>query len=176
MTISQVRPEALSWPPGRSPRHQADALERRGAGGGAPPPGACPPGVVPSTRLTRLNVVAPVGGALLTDPVTAWLMVPDAPDLTTWFAELTRRPPWHASAACRGSGTDAFIIGRGAAAAAMAKARAICDRCTVTVQCLDYALADVDVVGVWGATTAQQRRQLRRDATNPGPEPGAVGR
>lgn len=97
--------------------------------------------------------------------LTRWLMVPDAPDLNAWFAELTRRPTWHSLAACRGSGADTFIVHRGSNAAVVARARAICATCSVRPECLDYAMADPDAVGVWGGSTGTERRQLRRDMT-----------
>jgi len=88
-------------------------------------------------------------------------LFPDEPDLATWLVELTRRPSWHAEAACRGMGTDGFVLSRGANESIMSRARAICDRCTVSQECLDFALADPDSMGIWGGTTAQQRRAMR---------------
>ena len=105
----------------------------------------------------------------MTDPVTGWLISGDESDPYIWLASLTRRPEWHSRAACRGAGTSAFVLARGANAAVMARARAICSTCSVTVECLDYALADSDAVGIWGGTTGTERRQIRMDATNPGP-------
>jgi WhiB family transcriptional regulator, redox-sensing transcriptional regulator len=43
----------------------------------------------------------------------------------------------------------------------MARARAVCDRCTVTEECLAFALADPYAMGVWGGTTGRQRRAMR---------------
>lgn len=37
-----------------------------------------------------------------------------------------------------------------------------CRRCPVQPECLDYALAADERFGVWGATTATQRRAVRR--------------
>ena len=90
-----------------------------------------------------------------------WLISGDESDPSQWLAELTRRPPWHAEAACRGIGPTVFVIGRGANAAVMSRARAICSTCPVTAECLDYALADIDAVGIWAGTTAQVRRAMR---------------
>jgi WhiB family redox-sensing transcriptional regulator len=92
---------------------------------------------------------------------TLWLIANDESDPLEWLAQLTRRPPWHARAACRGAGTDAFIVHRSCNAAIMARARAICAVCPVTVECLDYALANMDTTGIWGGTTAQQRQAMR---------------
>lgn|GEM_PF-603555 len=106
------------------------------------------------------------------DPLTAWLMVPDAPDLNAWFAELTRRPQWHSLAACRGMGPSSFVTARGQP---VEPAKALCAACAVREPCLAYAVADSELVGVWAGTTGTERRLLRMDATDPGPEPGAVG-
>ena len=97
--------------------------------------------------------------------VTAWLLSNGEPDPYIWLAELTRRPAWHADAACRGMGPDAFVIARGANVNTMARARAVCATCPASEPCLSYALADPDCVGIWGGTTGTERRQLRRDAT-----------
>lgn len=45
-----------------------------------------------------------------------------------------------------------------------ATARRICRGCPVRQQCLDTALADSSLTGVWGGTTPEERRILRRDA------------
>jgi WhiB family redox-sensing transcriptional regulator len=100
----------------------------------------------------------------VTDAEIVWMLSTDESDqadLGQWLARLTRRPSWHTEAACRGAGTDAFIIGRGCNAAVNARARAICAGCTVSEQCLSYALEDVDTVGIWAGTTGQQRRAMR---------------
>ena len=87
----------------------------------------------------------------------------DQADLGQWLAELTRRPEWHGRAACRGMEPDTFIVHRGANGAVMARARAICAGCTVTAECLDFALADTDLVGIWASTTGQERRAMRAE-------------
>jgi WhiB family redox-sensing transcriptional regulator len=91
----------------------------------------------------------------------AWLILNDESDPFAWVAELTRRPAWHSLAACRGTDPAAFIIGRGANAAIVDRARAVCSRCTVSEQCLDFAMADPDAMGIWSGTTAQERRAMR---------------
>lgn len=44
----------------------------------------------------------------------------------------------------------------------LASAKAICNGCQFITPCLEYALLN-DVVGVWGGTTEQDRKELRRD-------------
>lgn len=42
------------------------------------------------------------------------------------------------------------------------EARAICSRCLCRDECLDYALADPTLVGIWAGTTTVERPKLRR--------------
>jgi WhiB family redox-sensing transcriptional regulator len=48
-------------------------------------------------------------------------------------------------------------------AAGFVVARAICDRCPVTAECLEYALANNEVHGCWGGTSERERRKLLRE-------------
>jgi WhiB family redox-sensing transcriptional regulator len=76
-------------------------------------------------------------------------MVPDPPG--TELPDITcYRPSWQSRAACRGMGTEAFIARRGDNGRATAAARGVCDSCVVVGECLAYALADPDLVGIWG--------------------------
>ena len=97
----------------------------------------------------------------MTDAEVRWLISGDESDPSQWLAELTRRPLWHARAACRGAGADAFVVSRGANHAVMNRARAICNVCPVRRECLDFALADMDCVGIWGGLSHKQRKQMR---------------
>ncbi|HEU0130825.1 MAG TPA: WhiB family transcriptional regulator [Mycobacteriales bacterium] len=40
-------------------------------------------------------------------------------------------------------------------------AKAVCSRCSVQGECLDFALADPALKGIWGGTTADERRKMR---------------
>lgn len=40
--------------------------------------------------------------------------------------------------------------------------RLICRRCPVQQACLDYALADRELVGIWGGTTTAERQKMRQ--------------
>jgi len=55
-------------------------------------------------------------------------------------------------------GTDAFVVERGHDTLA---GREVCESCLVRPECLDYAMADPEVQGTWGATSARQRAQIR---------------
>jgi WhiB family redox-sensing transcriptional regulator len=74
-----------------------------------------------------------------------------------------RRIDWHA-AACRDSDPEAFFpVGDGQyAGAQVAAAKAVCARCPLGGQCLDWALTAGIGEGIWGGHTEQERRKLRR--------------
>jgi WhiB family redox-sensing transcriptional regulator len=89
-----------------------------------------------------------------------WLMAPERPDEDIAIEDFLRSPAWHAKAACRGMGTDAFFPSRGEVLKVRA-ARAVCEGCAVRQECLDAALANGDL-GIWGGTSERGRRVLRR--------------
>lgn len=41
-------------------------------------------------------------------------------------------------------------------------AKKICSDCPLTTSCLQYALANPELEGVWGATTPRERKNIRR--------------
>ena len=91
-----------------------------------------------------------------------WLMAGDEPDPTALLAQLFDRPTWHARAACRGMGPDAFFPGHGGSTEA---ARAVCEGCAVRKDCLSAALAAGTICsGIWGGLSARGRKVLRRGA------------
>lgn len=71
---------------------------------------------------------------------------------------------WGDLAACRGEDSELFFpiseVGPGARQAA--KAKAVCARCPVRSECLAYALDNGLDYGVFGGTTADERRRLAR--------------
>jgi WhiB family redox-sensing transcriptional regulator len=77
------------------------------------------------------------------------------------FSGLVQRRPWMVRAACRGMKIGIFVTGRGEPTG---EAKATCRRCQVRSECLAYALADPDMVGVWGGTSARERDRMRRGA------------
>lgn len=69
---------------------------------------------------------------------------------------------WQRSAACTKPNIDPdiFFPERGCSSR---EARAVCARCPVAEQCLDYALTNGDEFGVWGGKRAPELRQLRKE-------------
>ena len=90
--------------------------------------------------------------------LTAWLMTPDAPDAADLLEHILHRPEWHQRAASRGVGPDAFVVERG-----VEYNRELCQTCAVRAECLEVALADPDLQGLWGGTSPRERMALRRD-------------
>ncbi len=87
-------------------------------------------------------------------------MVPQRYETFPTIGEIMCRPQWHRWAACRGQGPDQFISGSVGASYAQAKEQ--CASCEVRAECLDAALADESLAGVWGGTTTKERVRLRR--------------
>ncbi len=79
----------------------------------------------------------------------------DAADL---MAILLGRPAWHADACCREHPEICWHPLPGYSTRA---AKAICGRCLVADECLQYALADPDLTGLWAGTSWRERRRIR---------------
>lgn len=73
-------------------------------------------------------------------------------------------PEWMDWASCAEIGGDAWFPEPSANAR---EAKAICAACPVLAECLQYAMDDPSLTGIWGGLTQTQRQELRRDITNP---------
>ncbi|HEX2191809.1 MAG TPA: WhiB family transcriptional regulator [Acidimicrobiales bacterium] len=100
--------------------------------------------------------LAQVGGMSLSR-IEALMLPGDVPDVLDLFPA---RPQWMASAACRDSDPDTFFPSRGEVTD---EARELCGECPARRPCLEFAL-EHGLVGVWGGTSDQERRALRRAA------------
>ena len=70
---------------------------------------------------------------------------------------------WREDAACRDADPDLFFP-VGATNEALAETRAamaLCLRCPVREQCLEFAMVTNQRDGIWGATSEEDRRRLR---------------
>ena len=65
---------------------------------------------------------------------------------------------WRELAACRGADLSLFFPERGESAE---PARRVCAACPVRQPCLDYAITNGIVHGIWGGLTERERRALR---------------
>ncbi len=71
---------------------------------------------------------------------------------------------WRGVAACRDTDPDLFFpVGTtGLAVVQIEEAKAVCMGCPARVQCLEFSLRANQDSGVWGGTSEEERRQLRR--------------
>ncbi|ASO21060.1 WhiB family redox-sensing transcriptional regulator [Actinoalloteichus hoggarensis] len=66
---------------------------------------------------------------------------------------------WRSKGECRKHDPEVFfpVSFRG-----VQNAKQICGRCPITEQCLTWALTTGEDHGIWGGTTSEERRALRR--------------
>lgn len=81
------------------------------------------------------------------------------PDLE---ALIRHRPAWHRDAACLEHPELTWFPDKGETAVTR-EAVAVCGRCLVRAECLQFALEVPDMAGIWGGTSARQRAALRRE-------------
>jgi len=73
-------------------------------------------------------------------------------------------PPWMADAVCATTDPEAFFPEKGGSTR---EAKAICARCSVQAECLDWALDRDERFGIYGGLSERERRRIKR--TMPGP-------
>jgi WhiB family redox-sensing transcriptional regulator len=71
---------------------------------------------------------------------------------------------WRDGAACRDTDPDLFfpVGSTGLAAEQIRAAKAVCDLCPAKEPCLQFAIENNQDSGVWGGTSEDERRILRR--------------
>jgi WhiB family redox-sensing transcriptional regulator len=71
---------------------------------------------------------------------------------------------WRAVAACRDTDPDLFFpVGTtGPAIEQIEAAKAVCRECEAQQPCLEFALTSNQDSGIWGGTSEEERRKLRR--------------
>lgn len=71
---------------------------------------------------------------------------------------------WRRNAICRDTDPDLFFpVGTtGYALVQIDKAKQVCGECPVKVDCLQYALDTNQDSGIWGGTSEEERRAIRR--------------
>jgi WhiB family transcriptional regulator, redox-sensing transcriptional regulator len=69
---------------------------------------------------------------------------------------------WWELAACQSADPELFfpVVAVGGGAVRVSRAKAICARCAIRRQCLDYALVSAEPHGIWGGTTEDERRAI----------------
>ena len=80
------------------------------------------------------------------------------------------RPGWQAHAACNHTSVASTAKARAAIffvshddGATNAAAKRICAACPVSQECLEYAIVERLVHGVWGGMSVRQRREIRAE-------------
>lgn len=71
---------------------------------------------------------------------------------------------WRSKAACRDEDPELFFpIGdTGPALVQIEEAKQVCRTCPVAVECLEWALETAQEAGVWGGTSEDERRLMRK--------------
>lgn len=71
---------------------------------------------------------------------------------------------WVQRARCRNEDPELFfpIGSSGPAVEQIERAKAVCTLCSVRLECLEWAVATGQDAGVWGGTSEEERRSLRR--------------
>ena len=71
---------------------------------------------------------------------------------------------WRGLSACRDTDPDLFFpVGTtGPAVEQIENAKAVCRSCEAQAECLEYALATNQDSGIWGGTSEEERRTLRK--------------
>ena len=85
---------------------------------------------------------------------------PSRYEISVSMLDAFTRPAWMADAQC--GDYDLDFIDAEASIPGTAAALQICGRCSVREACLDYALADPSLVGIWGGMDTQARKARRR--------------
>ena len=84
--------------------------------------------------------------------------------LTLKPGSFTDTDDWRSPAACRDTDPALFFpLGpTGPAIEQIDSAKEVCDACDSKAQCLEFALATNQDSGIWGGTSEEERRKLRR--------------
>jgi WhiB family transcriptional regulator, redox-sensing transcriptional regulator len=90
---------------------------------------------------------------------------------------VTAEADWRELSACQQEDPDLFfpLVPAGPGLVQTERAKAVCARCQVRAACLRFAMETVQDHGVWGGTSEEERRALRR-ARNRRPAVHRVGR
>jgi WhiB family redox-sensing transcriptional regulator len=71
------------------------------------------------------------------------------------------REGWREHANCKGINANLFFPEQGASGRDVDAAKLVCAGCTVRRPCLQYALDNYEMIGIWGGTSERERRRIR---------------
>lgn len=66
-------------------------------------------------------------------------------------------------ALCSEIDPELFFPKKGADPYTIKSVKAICNKCELVEPCFTYALKDEEIKGIWGATTTEDRKMMRRN-------------
>ena len=69
-------------------------------------------------------------------------------------------------ARCREVGSEIFFPEKETSSEDFVSAVKVCNKCEIKQKCLDYALADPTLVGIWGGVGWKRRQIMRRKKWN----------
>ena len=82
-------------------------------------------------------------------------------DLHSDLTDMMSVPSWYKDALCKGHpNQDDFFPDRGRSTVI---ARAICKKCQVIEDCLEFAVERKERFGIWGGKSERERRAIRRE-------------
>lgn len=84
---------------------------------------------------------------------------PREPFLGSIFEPVEVETEWKSRANCHGMDPEIFFPTRGGF---VLVAQRVCNECEVRAECLEFALANHENRGVWGGTSENERRRIRR--------------
>ena len=70
--------------------------------------------------------------------------------------------PFDGTQLCKAVDPDLFFPEDYTNRVTVLEAKAVCQSCPLTTECLQYAMSDSSLDGIWGGTTPQDRKNLRR--------------
>lgn len=70
------------------------------------------------------------------------------------------------NALCKEIGIEMFFPEKETSSRDYASAKKICNRCEIKQKCLDYALANPELIGIWGGVGSKRREVMRRKKWN----------
>ena len=78
-----------------------------------------------------------------------------------YFVLIDKSTGWKEEAACRGMDTNHFFPEKGSTQTVI-EAKSVCATCRVQQKCLDFALTNHIMQGVWGGKSPSQRKEYLR--------------
>lgn len=105
-----------------------------------------------------------------------------APNSNSWLARFITPAPWVADALCAQVDPEMFFPSKSSPRDSVSEgpgntsieAKAVCRKCTVSAECLEYALANDEPHGIWGGLSERERRRLKKPNHLPTDDPNVI--